>query len=179
MASTSSTSSATLKNNIERTRIDPKERLLTITLIGAVWGLFFGGYEGAKFSGLQYLAERVHKLPKTKEKWYYYHKYKNYRMILGGLKQGFKYARNTGGICLCFGGIEYSLDYMRKEDDIFNTTLAGLSTNRLPKQSTKYACIMGTSVGIITGGIRDLLKYHNEENIWYWDWIKFNIIKRD
>lgn len=36
---------------------------------------------------MRFLAENAHRPPKTLEEWYFYHKTKNYRVVLGGLKQ--------------------------------------------------------------------------------------------
>ena len=39
--------------------------------------------------------------------------------------------------------------------------------DRLPKQSTKYALIIGAGVGLITGGLQDVIRYKQGQRIWY------------
>ena len=61
----------------------------TLFVISA-YGLGFasGMATGFQRAGLVFLAENAHRLPTTVQGWYFYNKTKNYRMILGGLRQG-------------------------------------------------------------------------------------------
>ncbi|RHZ79249.1 hypothetical protein Glove_150g53 [Diversispora epigaea] len=162
-----------------RANIQLFDRLMAITAISLGWGFLIGTYTGAKAAGLQYLAENAHKPPKTKGEWYFYHKHKNVRMILGGFQSGFRLSRKTGLVCLSFGVIEGGLDELRKENDFFNSCAAGLASAliisgfyRLPRQSTKYACIIGLGFGLLSGGLQDYLKYIQGQKIWYLDLLK-------
>ncbi|CAG8524612.1 1282_t:CDS:2 [Diversispora eburnea] len=111
-----------------RANIQLFDRLMAITAISLGWGFLIGTYTGARAAGLQYLAENAHKPPKTKGEWYFYHKHKNVRMILGGFQSGFRLSRKTGLVCLSFGVIEGGLDELRKENDFFNSCAAGLAS---------------------------------------------------
>ncbi|CAG8466186.1 17849_t:CDS:2 [Cetraspora pellucida] len=164
-----------------RASLTPTERITTVLYFTGAWTLILGSYEGGKKAGLQYLAENAHKLPKTKGGWYFYHKRKNYRIFIGGMKSGVRLAMKTSLVCLTFTGLEAMLDEVRKENDFLNSCGAGLTTAlivsgiyRFPRQSIKYACMIGLGVGIITGGLQDAVRFYQGQNIWYWDLIKKN-----
>ncbi|GAN10762.1 conserved hypothetical protein [Mucor ambiguus] len=111
-----------------RAGLATKPRLVLMTSIGSFWGFSIGAYLGGRQSGLQYLAENAHKLPTTVQGWYFYHKTKNYRMMLGGVKRGVRFAGKTGGLCLLYGSLEAALDDMRGEADVMNSVAAGVTT---------------------------------------------------
>lgn len=113
---------------ILRAGLTTTPRLLLMTGIGSFWGFSIGAFLGGRQSGLQYLAENAHKLPTTVQGWYFYHKTKNYRMMLGGVKKGVRYAGKTGGLCLLYSSLEAALDDVRGEADVFNSVAAGIST---------------------------------------------------
>ena len=54
----------------------------------ATAGATIGLFRGTRTASLQFLAENAHRAPTTLQGWYFYNKTKNYRMILGGLRQG-------------------------------------------------------------------------------------------
>jgi len=39
--------------------------------------------------------------------------------------------------------------------------------DRLPRQSAKYALMIGAGVGLITGGLQDVIRYNQGQKIWY------------
>ncbi|KAI7900374.1 uncharacterized protein BX663DRAFT_517369, partial [Cokeromyces recurvatus] len=114
-----------------RAGLSTKPRLLLMTSIGSFWGFSIGAFLGGRQSGLQYLAENAHKLPTTVQGWYFYHKTKNYRMMLGGIKRGIQYTGKTGGLCLLYGSLEAAMDNIRGEADILNSITAGVTTGTL------------------------------------------------
>jgi hypothetical protein len=118
-------------NGLVRAGLNPKPRLILMTSIGSFWGFSMGAFLGARQSGLQYLAENAHKLPTTVQGWYFYHKTKNYRMMLGGVKKGIRFAGKTGGLCLLYGALEASLDDVRGEADVMNSVTAGIATGTI------------------------------------------------
>jgi hypothetical protein len=116
---------------ITRAGITAKPRLILMGSIGGLWGFAIGSYLGGKQTAFQYLAENAHKLPTTVQGWYFYHKTKNYKVILGGIKRGARMAIPTGAICLAYGAIEAGIDDIRKEADVFNSVMAGMGTGFL------------------------------------------------
>lgn len=116
---------------LARAGLYTKPRLLLMTSVGGFWGFSMGAFLGARQSGLQYLAENAHKLPTTVQGWYFYHKTKNYRMMLGGVKRGIRFAGKTGGLCLLYGSLEAALDDVRGEADVVNSVTAGVATGSI------------------------------------------------
>lgn len=121
-----------------RAGLRTKPRLVLLTTVGCFWGFSIGSFLGGRQAGLQYLAENAHRLPTTVQGWYFYHKTKNYRMMLGGIKRGMQYAVRTGGLCLVYGAIEAGLDDIRGEADVANSVVAGLTTGTLFSTLGKY-----------------------------------------
>lgn len=56
-----------------------------------------GFYDGVQKAAARYLLENGHRLPKTKGGWYFYHKRKNYEIIVGGTSTGIKRGLKYGG----------------------------------------------------------------------------------
>lgn len=123
---------------ITRAGVAAQPRLVLMTSIGALWGFAIGSYLGGKQTSFQYLAENAHRLPTTVQGWYFYHKTKNYKVILGGIKRGARMAIPTGAICLAYGAIEAGLDDVRKEADVFNSVMAGMGTGVLFSAMSKF-----------------------------------------
>jgi hypothetical protein len=126
------------QSTLVRAGLGTQPRLLLMTSIGSFWGFSMGAFLGGRQSGLQYLAENAHKLPTTVQGWYFYHKTKNYRMMLGGVKRGIRFAGKTGGLCLLYGALEAALDDVRGEADVINSVTAGVATGTIFSALSKY-----------------------------------------
>ncbi|KAI9311538.1 hypothetical protein BX666DRAFT_938931 [Dichotomocladium elegans] len=140
-----------------------KARLALMTGVSGFWGFSIGSFLGGRQAGLQYLAENAHRLPTTVQGWYFYHKTKNYRMMLGGIKRGMVYAGRTGGLCLMYGTAEALLDKVRGEEDVANSIAAGIlsgalfsTITKLTRGSARYAVMFGAAFGLAAGGLSDL-----------------------
>ncbi|KAG1350344.1 hypothetical protein G6F62_003302 [Rhizopus arrhizus] len=149
-----------------RAGLEEKPRVILMTTIGSLWGFGIGAFLGGRQSGLQYLAENAHKLPTTVQGWYFYHKTKNYKMMLGGMKKGMRYAGKTGGLCLLYGSLEAALDGARQEPDVLNSVAAGVMTGtifstltKLSRGSFKYSIMFGATFGLVAGGLSDLHRF--------------------
>jgi hypothetical protein len=116
---------------LSRAGLSPKARLLVFSSVGCFWGFGIGAFIGGRQSGLQYLAENAHRLPTTVQGWYFYHKTKNYRVMLGGVKKGMRFAVKTGSLCFLYGVVEAGLDDIRGEADIINSVTAGVTTGAI------------------------------------------------
>ncbi|KAJ7283854.1 hypothetical protein C8J57DRAFT_956575, partial [Mycena rebaudengoi] len=68
-------------------------RMYTVPLGAMVLGGVIGVNRGARLASMRFLAENAHRMPTTQQGWYYYHKTKNYRVMLGGLRGA---ARDSG-----------------------------------------------------------------------------------
>ena len=69
-------------------RVDIPPRYLYVTGTGIVVGMGMGMMRGGRQAGLRFLAENVHRAPRTVGGWYFYNKTKNYKVMLGALKGG-------------------------------------------------------------------------------------------
>ena len=90
-------------------------------------GMILGVALGSKEAALRFRAENAHRLPTTSTGWYLYHKSKNYHVMLGALKEGFKGGTKigfwTGGIFV----VEEAVDRLRGKKDFVSTCVAGLA----------------------------------------------------
>ncbi|CAO3663772.1 unnamed protein product [Umbelopsis ramanniana] len=150
-----------------------------MSIIGGFWGFTIGSYLGGKQTAYQYLAENAHKLPTTVRGWYFYHKTKNYKVMLGGIKRGVRMGIPTAAICLAYGGMEAALDDARKEADMFNSITAGMGTGvlfsamtKLSRSSLKRTILVGLYCGIVTGGLNDLHRVVSGDTPSYVNWLK-------
>ncbi|KAJ2863927.1 hypothetical protein GGH94_003285 [Coemansia aciculifera] len=148
---------------LRRMRMDPIDRLAVTAVVGGGVGAVCGGLLGGQLAGRQYLAERAHRLPTTVQGWFFYQKWKNYRVILGGMRGASKYAARVGGCVVAFAAIESAVDQAVGEIQAASSAVAGLATAvgvslvaRLPRSSTRRACIAGLGVGLVVGGLQDL-----------------------
>ena len=94
---------------------------------GLVTGFCMGASRGGNMAGLRFRAEHAHILPTNKQGWYFYHKSKNYHVMLHAIKQGFRM-----GSRLCFWGttflvVEEGTDHLRGTADFMSTGWAGLT----------------------------------------------------
>ncbi|KAK6456553.1 uncharacterized protein RJT20DRAFT_45554 [Scheffersomyces xylosifermentans] len=160
----------------ERFHLFPYERLEAFTLTAGIIGGLAGFYDGVKRASLRYLTENSHRLPKTVGGWYFYHKKKNYVMIIDGVKTGvkqaLKYSTSVGG----FFGLEWIIDnYVRcNSTDFLNTTAAatiysGLfgSFQRLSVVQTRKYVVKGAGLGLGLGLAQDMLRYARGGDVWY------------
>jgi len=102
-------------------------RLPIASSVSFFTGMSLGLSHGSQIAGLRFRAENAHRLPQTPTGWYLYHKSKNYHMMLGGVKEGFKMG---GKVAIWVGGfftVEEAVDRLRGgKRDFFSTVVAGL-----------------------------------------------------
>ncbi|KAI9491378.1 hypothetical protein BDB00DRAFT_767208 [Zychaea mexicana] len=163
-----------------RASLNVNQRLVLMTGVGSFWGFSIGSFIGGRHAGLQYLAENAHRLPTTVQGWYFYHKTKNYRMALGGIKRGARYAVRTGGLCLMYGALEAGLDHMRGEPDVANSVAAGAVSGAIFSTFSKfpllfnvrYSLMFGAAFGLVTGGLSDIHRCISGNSPAYVAWIQ-------
>ncbi|KAI5950920.1 hypothetical protein KGF54_003994 [Candida jiufengensis] len=162
-----------LRNN-QRFHLFPKDRIEALATTSGLIGIFAGFYDGIQKTSNRYLVENGHRLPRTKGGWYFYHKRKNYELIVGGTSQAIKTGLKFSSIVGCFFLLEYSLDLIRGQIDFLNTTIAAAlgSTiytryKQLSYIQSRKMIIKGTISGFILGIIQDLLINARNGNVWY------------
>lgn len=104
-------------------------RLPVATSMSFLSGLALGISHGSQAAGYRFRAENAHRLPQSPTGWYLYHKSKNYKMALGGVKEGFKMGAKLSFWVAGFFSIEEMFDRYRGTKDFINTILASLSVS--------------------------------------------------
>ncbi|GJE84118.1 hypothetical protein PsYK624_001930 [Phanerochaete sordida] len=138
--------------------IPPRFYLLPGTAI--ILGTTIGLFRGSRRASLRFLAENVHRPPTTVQGWYLYQKTKNYRVILGGLKEAGADALRLGTSAAAWVCFEEGAARLGEDVANFKEVIAGLGTSvvfslayRLPRKAAGRAAILGLMIG---GSLRGL-----------------------
>jgi hypothetical protein len=111
-----------------RLGIDIKSRLPATSAVAFAAGMVLGTSHGSTKAALRFRAENAHRFPTTSTGWYQYHKTKNYKSVLGGLKGGIKFGTKLGIGAMTFCLFEETVDHARHgRRDFISTVTAGLS----------------------------------------------------
>lgn len=91
-------------------------------------GITLGASHGSSTAALRYRAENAHRLPTSTVGWYQYHRSKNYKAIVGGVRDGLKLGSKLSAGVLAFCFFEETVDRARHGNrDFLSTVTAGLS----------------------------------------------------
>lgn len=107
-------------------RLTIPERYYMLPGAAIIVGTTIGLFRGSRLASLRFLAENVHRPPTTVKGWYFYNKTKNYRMILGGLKQAGADAARLGTAAAGWVAIEEGCERLDWKD--VSEVAAGLGT---------------------------------------------------
>lgn len=110
-----------------RLSLNPPARIALGSAVSAVVGFSLGATQGGQTAQLRFRAEHAHKMPDSTAGWYLYHKSKNYHVMFGGLREGFRMASRTGAWTLMALSLESTVDRCRGTSDLFSTIIASLS----------------------------------------------------
>ncbi|KAG5367920.1 hypothetical protein CJU90_0101 [Yarrowia sp. C11] len=162
------------QDSTQRFNTKPEARILSVLIATASFGFLSGFYTGYKRNALRFLAENSHRMPKTVQGWYYYHKNKNYHVLSGGMALGFKYAATMTTCGLAFFGLEAYLDHTRGTIDFFNTLASTMTAGsvyslwyRLSRQQALNNLRRGAVAGLALGLAQDGLRYARGNDLWY------------
>jgi len=127
-------------------------------------GAFIGLRRDARLASLRFLAENAHRAPTTKEGWYYYHKTKNYKVALAGLKGAGRDGLFLAMVTLGWVGIEEGFNrvgwgQISMSGASLGTSALFSAAYRLPWKTTRQA--MG--IGLVGGGCMDMLRWVTEK----------------
>ncbi|CAH2350269.1 hypothetical protein CLIB1423_01S06282 [[Candida] railenensis] len=162
----------------QRFHLFPHDRIKVVGILGATVGGFQGFYEGIKISSLRYLTENGHRLPKKVGGWYFYHKKKNYVMLLDGIRGSFIQSSKTALAVCGFFGLEYCIDkYARNGTiDFFNTVGAAMISGGIFGAYKNLSRVQiwknvkrGGYLGLSLGITQDLLIWTRGGRVWYID----------
>lgn len=107
--------------------MSPPARITLGTTVSAIVGFSLGATQGGQTAQLRFRAEHAHKMPDSTAGWYLYHKSKNYHVMYGGLREGFRMAARTGVWTLMALSLESTVDRCRGTSDLFSTIIASLT----------------------------------------------------
>ena len=93
----------------EAIHIDIPPRLYQVPGAALAVGTVIGAVRGSRKEGLRFLAENAHRAPTTLQGWYFYNKTKNYKKILGGLREGGRQGLKLSATALGWVTIEESI----------------------------------------------------------------------
>lgn len=165
--------------NDQRLNLPLISRFILYTSISSLLSFTLGSIIGGKKSGFRFLAENAHRMPQTIQGWYFYHKTKNYYVMLGGIKMGLNYAFRTSFWVTTYIGIESILDHIRKCIDAANTMFASVLSGLIFSHFNRFSHIMtlrmfylASSFGLINGILQDILRYQNGKYVWYLEIMK-------
>ena len=110
-------------------RINIPHRYYVLPGAAVLTGITIGLFRGSRTASLRFLAENAHRTPKTVRGWYLYNKTKNYRVLLGGLKEAGSDATKLGLIAAAWVAIEEGCTSLGLDD--VREVAAGLGTGTL------------------------------------------------
>ncbi|PVU96095.1 hypothetical protein BB560_005827 [Smittium megazygosporum] len=166
----------------KRMNLDPFERMRNLTITGFSSGFVIGAYIGGRNTGWQYLAERAHNLPRTTAGWYYYKKWKNYRVIMGGLKKGSYYGVKLASITAFYQAVESACDCVLFENvSMLSSLVSGFTVSltyatlaSLSRSSFYRIVKFGTVGGFCSGLVQDGINwYQTGETPFYLSYFNF------
>ncbi|EER43057.1 conserved hypothetical protein [Histoplasma capsulatum var. duboisii H88] len=115
-----------------RLSIDPIVRLPITVGVAFTAGMVLGAGHGSTRAAFRYRAENAHRLPTTTMGWYHYHRSKNYKSFVGGVKDGMKMGMKLGAGAFTFCLFEETVDHARHgQQDFLSTVTAGLAFSGL------------------------------------------------
>lgn len=106
----------------------PRNRILLAAIAAGMVGAGLGVTHGANMTALRFRAENAHRLPRSQQGWFLYHKSKNYAVMLGGIKEARRMGTKLAIWTTLFLGIEELLDRSRRRRDALSSVCAGLTT---------------------------------------------------
>ncbi|KAJ7228888.1 hypothetical protein GGX14DRAFT_346062 [Mycena pura] len=145
-------------------RLTVPSRVYAVPLGGVLVGAVIGMNRGARMASLRFLAENAHRTPTTQKGWYYYHKTKNYRVILGALRGAARDGVYLGAVTLGWVGLEEGLraaGWGRVAMSGAGLGTAGIFCG-LYRLTWKVAR-QTIALGLVGGGSMDLLRWAIEE----------------
>ncbi|KAF2998018.1 hypothetical protein E8E14_000259 [Neopestalotiopsis sp. 37M] len=165
-----------------RLSLPPMVRIPGAALAAFGMGMTLGLAHGSQMAGLRFRAEHAHKLPTTTTGWYLYHKSKNYHLMFGGLKEGFRNGLRLSLITSAMFCTENLFDVYRGSKDMFNTVAASLAVaggfsliNRFSAAESARTARKGLIVGFVYGGVQDLLSLAKGRPVGYIEFIRRHV----
>lgn len=155
---------------------------------GAICGFLIQAPKGGARAAFQYRAENAHRFPTTKNGWYFYHKTKNYKSIIGGVVEGVRFGTQLSLWAALFVGSEEAIDKLRgrgsdKQRDAAGTVCAGMTTAGFYSWVNGYEFFtaariarIALKVSLAYGLLQDVLSTARGKQPAYIDWLGRNVL---
>lgn len=163
----------------ERFGLPVPARLALLGMGAGIVGAFGGMVHGWSQASLKYLASNAHRLPKSYNGWFFYHKRKSYYCATSAMATAFTTGLKLGAFVIGVFGTEAALDWARNgQKDAADTAMAVCLTgfayawakNMTPVQA-KQLINKGGKIGLGFGLAQDGLQFVRGANVWYLnDW---------
>ncbi|KAF2090050.1 hypothetical protein K490DRAFT_62923 [Saccharata proteae CBS 121410] len=174
------------RHSHDRLSMGLQTRTTLAAIIASATGFGLGLSQGGTMAGLRYRAENAHRLPTDEKGWYFYHKSKNYHVLRGGVKEGFRMGPKVGFWAAGFFIGEEAVDRLRGvggrgsgRGDAMSTVVAGLGTagawslwNRFPLITAARTAKTGLVVGLGYGLLQDVLTILKGQKISYIEFVR-------
>jgi hypothetical protein len=162
-----------------RLSLPAPSRITAGSIAAAVVGFSLGATQGGQTAQLRFRAEHAHKMPDSTAGWYLYHKSKNYHVMQGGIREGFRMAARTGIWSFMALSLESTVDRCRGTTDLFSTIIASLTVaggfslwNRFSFSTAARTAKSGLLFGLVYGGIQDMLGAARGRPLRYVEFVK-------
>ncbi|KAF7789379.1 hypothetical protein EIP86_000323 [Pleurotus ostreatoroseus] len=149
------------EENPEAIRLTIPPRYYLLPGAAVILGTTLGLLRGSRRESLRFLAENVHRPPTTVRGWYLYNKTKNYRVMMGGLRQAGMDAGRLAAAAAVFVGVEEVAERMGGIVGEVGDVLAGIGTGavfsmlyRLPRRQAGRMVAAGMMIGGLVSGLR-------------------------
>lgn len=110
-------------------RLSIPQRFYLLPGAAIILGTTLGLVRGSRRASLRFLAENVHRPPTTVQGWYFYNKTKNYRVLMGGLKEAGAEAVRLGTTAAGWVCIEEGMNRLQDPwADNLREVVAGMGT---------------------------------------------------
>ncbi|KAI8911578.1 hypothetical protein EDD86DRAFT_202742 [Gorgonomyces haynaldii] len=140
------------------TKVDPNVFYASrLVLVATATGFAAGAFMQGQLRGLQFVAENMHRVPKTKGGWYFYQRAKNNAVVeaagIGGVKMATKFSFITIGYCVLDNLIEMQLGDRWTNPSVAGFLIAGGFSlySRLSFGASRRALLVGTLAGTCIG----------------------------
>lgn len=162
------------QGDFQRMFLPPQIRLPLLGVLSGMAGCLQGLTSGYKQGSLQFFAENAHRLPNSKNGWFFYHRQKSYycfqKAFKASLRRGFKI---SAGVTSIFA-VEAYLDYVRGMCDFANTfmalTFGGWCLSNyygMTSIQSRSMILRGAKLGLFLGLAQDIVTQLNGGKIWY------------
>ena len=153
-----------------KTKLDSSQIYMAhFVQFGFLFGSLIGTVNGFKQRELSWMAENIHRLPKTKVGWYFFSRQKQKDVMNFALKRGLRVGFRIGSIFSLFAIGDYCMECITGDQYWYNPMGGGLLSAtafstfyKLPISSVKKAFLFSIGASLSIGVLHDVYSYFND-----------------